>query len=194
MKEQSPMQKLLLSLLIAIVLFVMLLVFGLKVNLSGNNLNLQSVFHPFAAEKELHGPYTILHIRDGDTIDVDLDGTETTLRFIGLDTPESVNPDESLNCEEGKIASQFTKDYLADQKAVWIEYDKELNDDYGRTLAYIYLDENGQTMYQDILLENGMAHCLRISPNTKYANHFAEIELLAKMNGKGFWEYDFWNE
>lgn len=192
MEEQSPMRKLLLSLLFAVVLFVVILIFGLRTYVPNNSLDLH--FNPFAVEKELHGPYTILHIKDGDTIDVDLDGSETTLRFIGLDTPESVNPDESLNCEEGRIASQFTKDYLADQEVVWIEYDEELNDDYGRTLAYIYLDEDGQTMYQDILLENGMAHCLRIPPNTKYSNHFAEIELIAKMKGKGFWEYDFWNE
>lgn len=133
------------------------------------------------------------YVIDGDTFIADIDGTETKIRMIGVDTPESVSYDKNENTEEGMMAAEYTKQLLQD-KEVWIEYDQEPLDRYGRALAYVYLDAYGTVMVQDILLVNGLADCMRIEPNTKYANHFAEIQEQARQNGIGFWEYDFWNE
>lgn len=143
--------------------------------------------------KKLYGSYYVKYVIDGDTFIADIDGTETKIRMIGVDTPESVSYDKNENTEEGMMAAEYTKQLLQD-KEVWIEYDQVPLDRYGRALAYVYLDAYGTVMVQDILLVNGLANCMRIEPNTKYANRFAEIQEQARQNGIGFWEYDFWNE
>ena len=136
---------------------------------------------------------TVSYVIDGDTFNCYINGEKVKVRMIGVDTPESVNEtNPELNCEQGKIASNYTKENLSN-RPVWLVYDKEPQDRYGRHLAYVYLDESLTDMYQEHLLRDGMAVCMKISPNTKYANHFAEIEQEAKTNNAGFWAEDFWN-
>lgn len=140
-------------------------------------------------DADLYGPYDVVRVVDGDTAIINIGGEEKRVRFIGVDTPESVNPDESKNTEEGKIASQYTKDLLTG-KQVYLEYDVGQEDKYGRTLAYIYLDD-GETMVQDLLLQNGLATVMTIQPNSKYADHFYNLQVEARDNGVGFWEAEF---
>lgn len=139
--------------------------------------------------RELFGPHDVIRVVDGDTAMIRIDGEEKRVRFIGIDTPESVNPDASKNTDEGKRASQYTRDLLTGQK-VYLEYDITTEDDYGRTLAYVYLDD-GVTMVEDILLREGLATVLTIQPNSKYANHFYEIQRTARESKAGFWSTDF---
>ena len=135
---------------------------------------------------------SVVTVLDGDTFIANYNGEETRIRLIGVDTPESVNKtNPELNCEEGRIASNYTKQLLTG-KDVWLEWDKQMTDDYERVLAYVYLDEAKTDMVQDRLLADGMAHCMSIKPNIKYANHFAEIEEQARKSAAGFWETDFW--
>lgn len=140
-------------------------------------------------DKDLYGPYAVSYVIDGDTAYINIDGTETKVRFIGIDTPESVHQDESRNTPEGKIASDFTKKLLTGKK-VYLEYDITTVDDYGRTLAYVYLDD-GVTMVQDEILRAGMATTLTIQPNSKYASHFHDVQVEAREAGAGFWETGF---
>ncbi len=137
----------------------------------------------------LCGPYRISKVFDGDTISVVIRNKETTIRMIGIDTPESVNRDQSLNTPEGLEVSLWVHNYLKGRK-VWLEYDEQRYDRYGRTLAYIWLDE-GETMLEDILLKNGMATALAIEPNLRYSSHFSELEHQAKQEKAGFWESGF---
>ena len=143
-------------------------------------------------EKIIYGPYQTVRVIDGDTLLLDMDGEEKRVRLIGVDTPESVNPDESKNSEEGKIASQFTKDLMTDA-SVFLEYDVQREDNYGRTLAYVYMDR-GKTMLQDLLLEAGMASTMTIQPNSKYADHFFQIMVEARKNKSGFWRTGFFEK
>lgn len=143
-------------------------------------------------EKILYGPYQVLRVIDGDTLLLDMDGEEKRVRLIGVDTPESVNPDESKNSKEGKIASQFTKDLMTDAP-VFLEYDVQREDDYGRTLAYVYTDR-GKTMLQDLLLEAGMATTMTIQPNSKYADRFYKKMVEARENNAGFWATGFFTD
>ncbi len=143
-----------------------------------------------AVRADLNGPYNVIRVVDGDTAMIDIDGLETRVRFIGIDTPESVNPDESKNTEEGKKASDFTKELLTG-KSVYLEYDIEQQDKYGRTLAYVFMDD-GETMVQDLILEAGMATTMTIQPNSKYATHFHEVQVAAREAGAGLWATDFY--
>ncbi|MBO6090546.1 MAG: thermonuclease family protein [Lachnospiraceae bacterium] len=154
-----------LSLTIAIILLICVSLFG----------NGQTDKPP-----DLSEPVQVIRIIDGDTIEVSGD---ITVRMIGIDTPESVHPDESRNTKYGKIASEYTE-MLLKGKSVQLEYDTQAADSYGRTLAYVYAD--GQ-MINEILLRNGIARAMVIPPNTKYADHFCELEQEARENNIGFW-------
>lgn len=136
--------------------------------------------------------YTCTRVIDGDTIECEDVNTMITVRMIGIDTPESVAPEESgkINTEEGKTASDYTKNLL-EGKMVFLEFDKEQTDEYGRTLAYVYLDAFGEDFVNEMLLEDGMAECMEIEPNTRYAALFENAEAQAKQNGAGFWGTGF---
>lgn len=133
---------------------------------------------------EFSGPYDVVRVVDGDTAILNINGEEKRCRFIGIDTPESVHPDAERNTEEGKTASDYTKELLSGQQ-VYLEYDLAPQDQYGRELVYLYL-KDGQ-MIQEILLKNGLAVTMTIQPNSKYANYFAALQAEAREAGTGFW-------
>ena len=130
---------------------------------------------------------TLKRVVDGDTIIVlDSNQNEVRVRMIGVDTPESVHPDESKNTTDGDVASAYTKAQLKKGQNLYLEYDQERLDQYGRTLAYVWLDANVnpselndiQTkMYNAKLIVNGYAEAKRFPPNTKYATMFESLEM-----------------
>ena len=139
---------------------------------------------------ELAGPYEVVKVIDGDTIIADIDGTDTHIRLIGIDTPESV-ADESYkeNTKEGEEASVYTANLL-EGNTVFLEYDTETQDEYGRTLCYVYLHDRS-TMVNELLLKQGYARTMTIEPNTKHEERFFAAEQLAKETGQGFWGTGF---
>ena len=132
----------------------------------------------------------LIRVVDGDTIVVNLNDEDVTVRLIGVDAPESVNPDESKNTTEGVETSDFVKEYLSDYEEVYLDYDADITDDYGRLLAYVWLcepwkqgeigivtaDRIKEDMLQGILLANGYAKPMKVLPNIKYFTLFEEIE------------------
>lgn len=133
--------------------------------------------------------YDVVRVVDGDTIVVSIDEKEVTVRLIGVDTPESVHEDERKNTAEGDEASFWMADRLVG-KQVYLEYDKQPTDDYGRTLAYVYLDD-GKTMVNRLLLENGLARVMTVEPNSRYADDFISFQTTAREKGVGFWGTGF---
>ena len=136
-------------------------------------------------EPNLYGPYRVRWVVDGDTIVVDMNGTDTYIRLIGIDTPESVSYNVSENTEEGKIAAEYTKKLLR-KKKVYLEYDKNTQDKYGRTLAYVFMEDK-TTMANREILRAGMAKVYSFKPNVKYEREFIKIQNEAKMNRTGLW-------
>lgn len=145
-----------------------------------------------ATDVELHGPYDVARVVDGDTIMVTIDHENVKVRLIGMDTPESVHPDKKKNTEEGKQASAWVKDLLKGQQ-IYLEYDVGQTDRYGRTLAYVYLADQ-KTMVNRLLLEEGLAQTMTIQPNTKYANQFHTLQVKAREEKKGFWKTGFFHK
>lgn len=127
--------------------------------------------------------YTVTRTIDGDTIEVLIDGNTEKIRLIGIDTPESVHPDQSKNVPEGKIASEFTKSKL-EGKQVAIELDVEERDRYGRLLAYVWIDN---VMFNKTLLSEGLAQVSTYPPNVKYVDDFLALEKQARENSVGLW-------
>lgn len=131
----------------------------------------------------------VTRVVDGDTVIVNMNGTEERVRLIGIDTPESVHPDASKNLAEGKTASEFTKSKL-EGKEVELEFDVQERDQYGRLLAYVYIDGK---MFNKTLLEEGYAKISTYPPNVKYVDDFTRIQKTARENNKGFWNNEAYN-
>lgn len=123
-------------------------------------------------DKLQDGHVAVIRVIDGDTLKVRRRGKDLSVRLIGIDTPEvgrhRVNPGS-----DGWRATMFVYGLLEDNPQVRLEFDREREDKYGRTLAYVYLPDG--RMLNRLLLEEGRAETMRIPPNTRHADEFAAI-------------------
>jgi len=142
----------------------------------------------------------LLRVVDGDTLVVMYDSQETKVRLIGIDAPESVNPDASKNSTFGEMASNYTKEILSDIQYIYLEFDIEKRDDYGRLLAYAYITEssNFENSLNYVLVEDGYAINKEYPPNLKYADSLKTACELAYNKSQGLWNEEdieqIWNE
>jgi len=125
----------------------------------------------------------VINVIDGDTIDVKFsDEREERVRYIGMDTPEIHG---QVQCF-GQEASAYNKCLVGD-KTVWLELDVQERDQYGRLLAYVYLDPKGYAMVNAILLAQGYAQIATFPPNVRYVEVFEQLQKDAREAGRGFW-------
>jgi micrococcal nuclease len=120
-----------------------------------------------------------IRVIDGDTII--LDGNET-IRLIGVDTPETKDP-RKLVQYYGQEAYEFTKSQV-EGKNVRLEYDQQKIDKYGRTLAYVFLEDG--TMLNSLIIVRGYGFAYTEFP-FKHLDHFRSLEKMAKEWGAGLW-------
>ncbi len=119
---------------------------------------------------------------DGDTAKVFYEGESEYVRYIGIDTPESVKPDSPVECF-GEEAKSFNARAI-EGKRLKLVFDKEKRDHYGRLLAYVYVDGN---LLNAELIRRGYATTLEVSPNTSKARQFGDLEAEARDAGRGLW-------
>jgi micrococcal nuclease len=119
---------------------------------------------------------------DGDTIEVRLDGRREDVRYIGVDTPETVKPGTPVQCF-GPRAHRFNARLLTGRR-VRLELGVERRDVYGRLLAYVHL---GRRFVNADLVRRGLARTLAIAPNIRFAERFQRLELAAARAGRGLW-------
>lgn len=129
--------------------------------------------------------YSVTDVVDGDTVKISMNGTITTLRLIGMDTPETVDPRKPVQCF-GKEASNKAKELLLGKK-VRLEMDSSQGtlDKYGRTLAYIYRDDG--LFYNKYMIEQGYAHEYTYNTPYKYQAEFKAAQKTAQTNQAGLW-------
>ncbi len=123
-------------------------------------------------------------IVDGDTIEVEIDGEIEDVRYIGVDTPESVKPDAPVECF-GPDASELNA-RLVEDETVRLTFDAEQRDVYGRLLAYVHVTGGGPFVNAE-LLRRGYARTLTIAPNDRFAEFFSRLEQAAANAGLGLW-------
>ena len=121
---------------------------------------------------------------DGDTIHVAVDGRDETIRYIGVDTPESVKPGTPVECF-AKRASKFNA-RLVDGERVRLVLDAEHRDRYGRLLAYVYRARDG-LFVNAALIRRGYAQPLTIPPNVAHAGELHRLAASARRAGRGLW-------
>ena len=137
----------------------------------------------------------VTRVVDGDTIEVEVTGRsegpgvggarrgETyTIRLIGIDTPESVDPRRPVECF-GKEASAATEALLAGAEVRLVK-DVEEQDRFGRLLRYVYLEEE---MANARLVVNGYAYAYTYPPNVRHAELFVALQRDARKHGRGLW-------
>jgi micrococcal nuclease len=136
----------------------------------------------FGADEPRTARAYVTRVVDGDTIEVRLDGEVQDVRYIGLDTPETVKPGTPVQCF-GPAASRFNH-RLVEHRRVRLVFGVERRDVYGRLLAYVHL---GRRFVNAELLRKGLARTLTIPPNDRFAPHFARLERQAAGAGRGLW-------
>lgn len=151
----------------------------------GSNVNWDNNTRSVLVDSKLpFGKYKVNRVVDGDTIKINFNGKEESLRLIGVDTPESVHPDVLRNVPGGKLASAFTKSKL-EGKEVAIEFDVQERDKYGRLLGYVWSDGE---MFNKTLVKEGYAKVATYPPNVRYVDDFTKLQEQARNNKKGFWQ------
>ena len=127
---------------------------------------------------------TIVSVVDGDTIVLRVQDQTETVRLLGIDTPETVHPTKPIECF-GPEASAFTKATLVEGSLVKLLRDVEPRDRYQRLLVYLFLADG--TLFNQLLIDRGLARTLSIEPNTAFASQFASHESSARNRRVGLW-------
>lgn len=128
--------------------------------------------------------YQVIRVVDGDTFIYDKNGQDVTVRMVGIDTPETVDPRRPVGCF-GKEASAESKRLMEGQR-VRIEKDAlgDTIDKYQRELRNVYLADG--TMVNQLLVAEGYATVTRGYQFSQKEN-FIKLEERARLEGKGLW-------
>jgi micrococcal nuclease len=126
----------------------------------------------------------VVRVVDGDTIAVRLHGRRERVRYIGVDTPESVKPGTPVQCFAHAASAANAR--LVAGREVRLVLDRERRDRYGRLLAYVYRLADGRFVNAE-LVRAGYAHTLTIPPNDRFASRFAALQAAARRRGRGLW-------
>jgi micrococcal nuclease len=128
----------------------------------------------------------VTKVIDGDTFWADNDTKDgVKVRLIGVDAPESKNVFKKKIGYYGKEAKAYLTTLLSG-KNVKLVCDVDSLDQYGRTLAYVYLEDG--TFVNADLIKNGYAMLMSIPPNVKFADEFVKLQQEARENNRGLWK------
>ncbi len=130
--------------------------------------------------------YHVTKVLDGDTLVANVSGHEVTVRLIGIDTPEVVDPRKPVQCY-GPEASAKAKEILSN-KDIYLEKESAKGDYdiYGRVLAYAHFADGN--LYNQYMIENGFAREYTFNKEKyKYQKEFKEAESKAKVSKIGLW-------
>ncbi|MFA5933112.1 MAG: thermonuclease family protein [Microgenomates group bacterium] len=127
----------------------------------------------------------VIRVVDGDTIVIE---SGEKIRYIGVDTPETVDPRRAVACF-GKEASNENKKLVAG-KTVTLTKDVSDKDQFGRLLRFVYLkqDDGNLIFVNDYLIRNGFAKASTYPPDVKFAVQFVEAEKEARNSARGLWK------
>lgn len=158
-------------------LFAFLLLFA------STNISCEQTSHK---KKSVDNFLPVTKVVDGDTFWAD-NGTQKgiKIRLIGVDAPESRNSFRKVVGYYGKEAKAYLTKLLTGKK-VKLVFDVDSIDQYGRTLAYVYLEDG--TFVNADLMKSGYAMVMTVPPNIKFADKFVKLQNEARQNKRGLWK------
>lgn len=121
----------------------------------------------------------VSRVIDGDTVEL-ADGRR--LRYIGMDTPELVDPRKPVECFANEAKEENKR--LVDGKKVRLEKDVSQTDKYSRLLRYVWV---GDVMVNDYLVRQGFAHASAYPPDVTHSEQLLEAEREAREHHRGLW-------
>ena len=185
---------------IVIIIFAIMVGVGvpeLMTNYFGEGVNADN--NGLAREESNLEAVKFIRTVDGNTIIVeDALGNQQRVRMIGIDTPESVAKEEERNNEYGVMASDYTKQLFSDTDTVYLEYDIDDDDQYDRTLAYIWLQDVEDTfdetniekyMVNAIIVKEGYGVAKRYEPTVAHDDTLQKLMNEARDDNTGLWQY-----
>ena len=132
---------------------------------------------------------TVVAVVDGDTIKIDRGQGIERVRYIGVDTPETVHPSKPVEFM-GKEASAANK-ALVEGREVLLERDLTELDRYGRLLRYVWVEDpsspSGLTFVNAALLAGGFAQVVTYPPDVRYVDLYLDAQREAREQGRGLW-------
>jgi len=176
---------------IYLLLFLALFIFGgfFTGRLEKNKQNKQNLTSkPTPAISQVHDNknlVNVIRVIDGDTIKVDISGRQETVRLIGIDAPETVDPRKPVQCF-GREASNKAKEILTG-KTITLEADPTQGDrdKYQRLLRYVFIDGEN---FNKFMISSGYAHEYTYQSNPyKYQAEFIAAEKSAREKKVGLW-------
>ena len=126
--------------------------------------------------------FTIARVVDGDTIKLT---DSRTVRLVEIDTPETKQPSESIECY-GREASQRTAELLPPGEPVRLTYEQDREDRYGRTLAHVHRVRDGLWINAE-LVRGGYAQVMIYEPNNLYEPELRALQVEAQRAARGMW-------
>lgn len=140
---------------------------------------------PPAGDRPAPDVATVVSIVDGDTVVIDLGGTDERVRLIGIDTPETVHPTRPVECYGAESTDRITE-LIPPGSVVRLERDVEWRDHYGRLLLYLFRADD-DLFVNEALVAEGYAATWHIDPNGAHRSTLAAAEQAARGEGRGLW-------
>jgi len=162
-------------------------------NLSKSNIQLSptpdtlSVQNYEKANLENSQQAQVIKVIDGDTIEVSINNQNFKVRYIGIDTPETVDPRRPVGCFGAEASKENKK--LVEGRQVFLVKDVSETDNFDRLLRYVYVEREDKTIIfvNDNLVRNGFAKSSTYPPDVKFQEQFLEAQTEAMDASRGLW-------
>ena len=128
----------------------------------------------------------VVRVVDGDTIVIDRGRGNERLRYIGIDTPESVKPGSPVEfmAEEAAAANAA----LVEGREVVIETDVSDRDPFDRLLRYVWMREGNAWVLVNLeLVRRGFAQVATYPPDVRWRDALADAQREAREAAAGLW-------
>jgi len=119
-------------------------------------------------------------VSDGDTIV--LEGGQR-VRYLGIDAPE-VTHEGTPGGPLGDEAARYNRE-LVSGRSVMLEFEREREDDYGRLLAYVFLEDG--TLVNREMVRRGLAYLCAKQRPLRYWDRLLDAQRQAMKERRGLW-------
>ncbi len=130
------------------------------------------------------GPYPVVKVVDGDTLDVMKDGERVRVRLIGINAPESVDPNRPVQCFGKEASAELARMATGQMVALETDPSQDTYDRYGRLLAYVFASTTNLNLH---MIEAGYAYEYTYDLPYKYQREFRAAQREAQAAGRGLW-------